>query len=1093
MGLGAAASAAATFTPSEHFNTVLYTGTGASQRIGGYINRGAVFNGSSSYIDLGNNSSNNGSLISVSCWFRTTSTSAAQIWNNGGNDSSSTGLALKTLASGVLYFQANTGGTSVNDTGTTTINDGDWHHVVVNYDNGDFNVYLDGSSTAELTGTSSAFTTTANQNFLIGRLSRVATDYFNGVIDQFRIFNRELTTSEVTTLYGETHSSTTISTTDIFSDNSGVALYQLDGNANATGSVPEIAFDSTINTSSIAYTVNNRKIAGNTSGSYASTRVTESKSSGKWYFEMYYNDSSYFPSSRSGLGLVCPTCTMGSYLGGTAQDDWAVFNGGNVRNNNSTVHNENLGDFSAGNVIMCALDLDNQKVYFGKNGTWFNSANPSNGTNSFTLSGSEYYAAGWVYNTSDQLTFRFREGDFSYTVPTGFSAYSETNYDGTASNVTYQEATKFTPDLVWIKRRDSGIGDTNHLLFDSVRGTGERLMPNLANAESTETDELTSFDSNGFTVGADASTNGSGGSIVAWCFNAGSGSAALNENGNIDSNVKVNTDAGFSIVSWQGAGTGGNYIGHGLGVKPQLIIIKNRDNARNFRTYVEALGATKFINLDTTEAAATYGSFGDTEPTTDVFYTSTVSAADRATNYAGEDFIAYCFHDVAGYQKIGSYTGTGSAGNIVETGFEPAFLLIKQTNISGSNWNIIDNKRDTENPRDVVLWADTTDTESTASQSGVYDVNFLSNGFSLENTYQPFNASGGTYIYLAIAADPDTTTPTVADSFDVVTYSGTGAAQDIETDFKPDLAWIKSRSHSTSHELHDSVRGEFSRISSDTTAAASTTANGFVSLTDNGFSLDGAGGGGEVNTSGRTYVAWCWKAGDHDDNLPQINTEGSSGGSTLESIVSVNDAAGFSIVKGTAISSGAFTVGHGLSAAPELYVIKNTSGTGSWIVYANVLGNDKYLILNSSAAAATSTLFWNNTAPSSTVFQMNAGQVITGGADFIAYCWYSVSGHSKIGKYSGSGSSGKQVTGLGFKPRFLMIKRTDLAGGWRIQDDSRLGTSGTQKNVLEWNDPAAEQSNYVDISFDTDGFTLNTTTGDYNASGTDNYIYMAFK
>ena len=180
---------------------------------------------------------------------------------------------------------------------------------------------------------------------------------------------------------------------------------------------------------------------------------------------MYYNDSSAFASSRSGLGLLCPTCTMTTYLGGTSQDEWAVFNGGNVINNGSSVHNESLGDFSVGNVIMCALDLDNQKVYFGKNGTWFNSANPSNGTNSFTLSGSEYYAAGWVYNTSDQLTFRFREGDFSYTVPTGFSAYSETNYDGTASNITYQEATKFTPDLVWIKRKSG-----KPQIVDSIRG-----------------------------------------------------------------------------------------------------------------------------------------------------------------------------------------------------------------------------------------------------------------------------------------------------------------------------------------------------------------------------------------------------------------------------------------------------------------------------------------------------------------------------------------------------------------------------------------------------------------------------------------------
>lgn len=169
----------------------------------GRFGQAAVFNGSSSYIDLGNNSSNNGSLISVSCWFRTTSTSQGIIWNNGGQDSQSTGLCLSVQASGVLYFQANTTTTFVNDTGTTTVNDGNWHHVVANYDNGDFNVYLDGNSTPELTGTSTAFTTTANQNFLIGRLSRVSSAPFNGDIDQVRIFSSALDSTQVTQLYEE--------------------------------------------------------------------------------------------------------------------------------------------------------------------------------------------------------------------------------------------------------------------------------------------------------------------------------------------------------------------------------------------------------------------------------------------------------------------------------------------------------------------------------------------------------------------------------------------------------------------------------------------------------------------------------------------------------------------------------------------------------------------------------------------------------------------------------------------------------------------------------------------------------------------------
>ena len=761
---------------------------------------------------------------------------------------------------------------------------------------------------------------------------------------------------------------------------------------------------------------------------------------------------------------------MTTYLGGTSQDEWAVFNGGNVINNGSSVHNESLGDFSVGNVIMCALDLDNQKVYFGKNGTWYNSANPSNGIYSFTLSGSEYYAAGWVYNTSDQLTFRFREGDFSYTVPTGFSAYSETNYDGTASNITYQEATKFQPDLVWIQNRSSSGGYFNAVM-DSIRGATAIISTNSTGVETTSyTQELTSFDSNGFTLGTGGGNyvNRSGDDYVAWCFNAGSGSAASNTDGNITSTVKANTDAGFSIVSWQGAGTGGNYIGHGLGVKPQLIIIKNRDNARNFRTYVEALGATKFINLDTTEAAATYGSFGDTEPTTDVFYTSTVSAADRATNYAGEDFIAYCFHDVTGYQKIGTYTGTGAADNRVETGFQPAFILFKRTD-SADRWLIADNKRaDALTNMDDFL--DAQDTAQEGSFGATNGIDFLSDGFSINTTDGVLNASSGTYIYLAIAADPDTTTPTVENSFDVVTYTGTGSSQDIETDFKPDLVWVKIRTQAYAHNWMDSIRGVNKQIRSSGTNAEITNDTLITSFNDNGFTV---GTGSDSNKSGDDFVAWCWKAGDHDDNLPEINTEG-----TIDSTVSVNDAAGFSIVKFTTnLSSGqSTTVGHGLSNPPEIIIQKNLSNPYNWWVSIDGISGfsqDDYLSLNQNIDKENISQPFGRAT--SDVFSVSEAFMGSGTQNSIAYCWYSVTGHSSIGSYTGEGSSGKTIT-TGFRPRWVMIKRTDADNDWVIIDSER-DTTDPYAQIL-WADLAdneASGGSTTALSFSNTGFSMSTS------------------
>ena len=300
----------------------------------------------------------------------------------------------------------------------------------------------------------------------------------------------------------------------------------------------------------------------------------------------------------------------------------------------------------------------------------------------------------------------------------------------------------FQPDLIIGKRRDSA----EHWWVNDVARSGKSLFLNLTNAEIDF--QYTTPNSDGFVVNSTGGVHNTG-NLIAYCFKGG-GSTVSNTDGNITSNVSVNTDAGFSIVSWQGAGTGGNNIGHGLGVKPDLIFIKNRDNARNWRTYVNdsALGATKFMNLDTTEAVATYGSFGDTEPTTSVFYTSTVSAADRATNYAGDDYIAYCFANKDNYQKIGTYTGTGATGNAITTGFEPRFLLIKSSS-NTEPWFILDAARDTSNPRDNRLMPDSSAAEDDGS---VHTVNFDSNGFTANGTVgNGTNGSGVDYIYLAIA------------------------------------------------------------------------------------------------------------------------------------------------------------------------------------------------------------------------------------------------------------------------------------------------------------------------------------------------------
>jgi len=215
---------------------------------GGRYGSSAVFNGSSSYIDLGNNSSNNSNVISVSCWLKTTATTGC-IYSNGGLDGGSVGLAIIITASGFLRFGANN---TLDVTGTTAINDGNWHHVAFSYNNGNLNLYLDGNTTPEMTGTSTGFTT-ANRNFIIGREARTATKYFAGQIDQVRFYTKVISSTEASSLYEDEHQCyITVDSTDPFGDSSNIALYEFENNANdSTGSYNGTASNVTYSTDSI--------------------------------------------------------------------------------------------------------------------------------------------------------------------------------------------------------------------------------------------------------------------------------------------------------------------------------------------------------------------------------------------------------------------------------------------------------------------------------------------------------------------------------------------------------------------------------------------------------------------------------------------------------------------------------------------------------------------------------------------------------------------------------------------------------------------------------------------------------------------------
>ena len=310
----------------------------------------------------------------------------------------------------------------------------------------------------------------------------------------------------------------------------------------------------------------------------------------------------------------------------------------------------------------------------------------------------------------------------------------------------------FQPEWTWIKCRSDA---RNHQAYDVVRGATKQIYPNLTNAEDTDVSSLTSFDSDGFSLGSAGAVNVSGQTLVAWNWLAG-GTGVSNTQGSIASTVSANTTSGFSIVSYTGTGSNAT-VGHGLGVAPKMVIVKNRNTTNGWEVYHASLGATKVILLNSTEAEQTSSSsWNNTSPTTLVF--SVGSAA--GTNGSGNPLIAYCFAEKKGFSKFGSYTGNGSTdGTFVYTGFKPAFVIIKRTNTTGE-WGMFDNKRDSFNVATKELKANASDAEEV---NGAID--FLSNGFKLKATSAFMNASGSTYIYMCFAENPFVTStgiPTTA-------------------------------------------------------------------------------------------------------------------------------------------------------------------------------------------------------------------------------------------------------------------------------------------------------------------------------------------
>jgi hypothetical protein len=512
---------------------------------------------------------------------------------------------------------------------------------------------------------------------------------------------------------------------------------------------------------------------------------TFSPSNGKWYCEFYCKT---LPTSDRAAVGIADTDNVNVYTNGNTENTVMIATADNNRYWDFGTEYDNatgVAQVVAGDIVQFAWDVDTGKVWIGINNTWqgASSPNPSTATsplathatvNSWipivrfstgsTASNLEiYFNAGQDSSFAGNKTAQGNGGageDFYYTPPTGYKALNTNNFDDPAialptnhfdttlvsGNGSNRSITglNFQPDFLWGKSRTNTL---NHYLTDSIRGVNSQLYSDTYGSQGSESVIYTAFNSDGFSLGT-GDMNLSGQNYVHWGWKGG-GTAVSNTDGSVTSSVSANTTAGFSIVSWTGTGSNAT-VGHGLSQAPDLIINKSRDDAYNWAVQsilFNDASDTNLLYLNTSAAQADDTNVFQAVPTASVF--SPQGGAWAGIGASGVDYIAYCFHSVEGYSKVGSYTGNGNAdGTFVYTGFRPAFILWKSTSAS-ENWQLQDNKINPYNVVDGKIFANLNSTEYTGSE-----VDFVSNGFKLRHSGGGGNGSGESLIYIAFAESP---------------------------------------------------------------------------------------------------------------------------------------------------------------------------------------------------------------------------------------------------------------------------------------------------------------------------------------------------
>ena len=607
-----------------------------------------------------------------------------------------------------------------------------------------------------------------------------------------------------------------------------------------------------------------------------------------------------------------------------------------------------------------------------------------------------------------------------------FSTYL---YTGTNSAMTITNGIDLDGEggLVWIKNRTTTL---DHVLGDTERGVSKGLRSNSTDGNLNYSEWINGFNSNGFSVGASGNVSDSNNDYASWTFRK--------------------AEKFFDVVTYTGDGNATKAISHNLGSTPGFIVVK-RTNGTGYWIAGHNSDYTKYLMINETNGFQTWT--GNWNATDSAFTAYSSGNASFSLNNSGDTYVAYLFaSDAGGFGddgdeniiKCGSYTGSGGSGQEINLGFEPQWVLVKNTSRAGQNWVIVDNMRQFDNTGYGWLYPNSSAAET--SGTGAVYASPTATGFKTYGNNAAFDYLTDSYIYVAIRR-PMKTPESGTEVFGAI---GGPQTNGFPTGVFSDASIVGARSGS------DKYYGFSSRLTG--TGYLNTTSTG-AENSSSGFTWDRMTGFWEGSWPS-DYFGWSFKR-----------------------------ATGFMDVVCYTGTGSAHTETHNLGVVPECMIVKRRDGASSWITYWDALGATKGQFLDTNQAF-TSSSYWNDTAPTATQLTLGSGSTNNSGATFIAYLFATVAGVSKVGSYTGTGADLNVDCGFSAGARFVLIKRTDSSGDWYVWDTERGIVAGNDPYLL-LNSSAAQVTNTDYIDPLSSGFTVTSSApAALNASG-GTYIFLA--